>query len=80
MVLVAVAALVTGGCRAEELPPARAVESSGDPAPAADKVAPRWEAVATFAGAGDERTAGFEIVAGAIQWRAKVSCTGAGRG
>ena len=38
------------------------------------KVAPRWDHVVSFSGSGDQRTAGFDIAAGAIQWRVTASC------
>ena len=53
-----------------------APESGGRRAgPAADKVAPRWEEVARFAGTGDQRTDGFDIAPDAIQWRVTLACT-----
>lgn len=36
--------------------------------------APRWETVNTFAGTGPLRTASFEILADAIQWRVRWTC------
>ncbi len=66
--------LVPVACGNDE--PSTPVAKSTTP-PGADEVkaAPRWEHVATFSGTGDQRTEGFEIGAGAIQWRVKVSCT-----
>jgi hypothetical protein len=40
------------------------------------KVAPRWERVASFTGTSDQRTGGFDIAVGALQWRVTASCTG----
>ena len=40
------------------------------------KVAPRWERVTSFSGASDQRTAGFDIAAAALQWRVTASCSG----
>jgi len=73
--------LTAAGCRSGQSTPS-VVEQVGSTAPGPGpaggpaKVAPRWEPVAAFAGTGDQRTAGFEIGAGAIQWRVTVSCTG----
>lgn len=39
----------------------------------------RWEPVAQFTGVGDQRSAGFQIGAGASRWRVTVSCEGSGR-
>lgn len=71
--------LVAAGCRAEEsASPSPVVQTADDTQAAAVRAAPRWERVATFAGTGDQRTPGFEIRAGALQWRVDVSCAGAG--
>jgi hypothetical protein len=67
---VMVTAMVTG-CGGDEGHPAPAV----GPAAGADKAAPRWEEVARFAGTDDQRTAGFAIAAGALQWRVTLRCT-----
>ena len=40
------------------------------------KVAPRWERVTSFTGTSDQRTAGFDIAADALQWRVTASCGG----
>ncbi len=40
------------------------------------KVAARWERVARFAGAGDQRTGRFTIADHAIQWRVTAVCSG----
>lgn len=39
-----------------------------------ERTAPRWETVITLAGTGATRTDPFEILAGAIQWRARWKC------
>ena len=52
-----------------------ATPASDDTATSADKVAPRWEEVARFAGSGDKRTEGFDIAAAALQWRVALACT-----
>ncbi len=39
-----------------------------------DKVAPRWERVARFAGTGDQVTDRFEVAQAALQWRVTVAC------
>jgi len=68
--------LAVAGCRAQEsaAPPAES-GAVGPTVPGPDKAAPRWEHVSTFTGSGDERTEGFEIGAGAIQWRVTVRCS-----
>ncbi len=66
--------LVTAGCGGGEDGSTPAVEPSPSTA-VVTKVAPRWENVATFGGAGDSRTGEFEIGVGAIQWRVTVTCT-----
>ena len=40
-----------------------------------DRVAPHWERVARFTGAGRQRTETFSIVDHAIQWRVTASCS-----
>ncbi|HEX7275897.1 MAG TPA: DM13 domain-containing protein [Acidimicrobiales bacterium] len=39
-----------------------------------DKVAPRWERLAGFAGTGDQVTDRFEVAGEAIQWRVTLAC------
>ena len=58
---------------ATTLPPLAAGE---DPNPATGvKAAARWETVTTLSGSGPTRTQPFAILAGAIQWRVRYSCT-----
>jgi hypothetical protein len=57
------------GCSSPDDPPTTAGSTPS-------KVAPRWERVASFTGTSDQRTAGFDIAAGALQWRVTASCTG----
>ena len=61
------------GSTPERRPPANPVAV---PSSVPGRVAPHWERVATFAGTGDGRTAGFSIADHAIQWRVTASCTG----
>jgi hypothetical protein len=70
--------LLAAGCRAEDSTSPPPVVQTADDVPSAAKAAPRWERVVTFAGTGDQRTAKFEIGAGALQWRVDVSCTDGG--
>ncbi|HVF14143.1 MAG TPA: DM13 domain-containing protein [Acidimicrobiales bacterium] len=78
VLLVAVAVAAAAGCGAEDPSPAPGAATPTGPGPGPAKVAPRWEHLATFTGVGGQRTAGFEIGAGAIQWRVNASCaTGA---
>lgn len=68
--------VAAAGCGADERPTAPPGATSGSTAdPVADKVAPRWEEVARFAGTGDRRTDGFDIAAAALQWRVTLACT-----
>ena len=54
--------------------PALGTTAPGEPA----KAAARWETVTTLSGSGSTRTEAFNVLPGAIQWRARYSCeTGA---
>lgn len=79
---VAVCVLLLGACGGgDEEPQTSAVDTTvASDAPATTvaggpKAAARWETVLTLEGNGNQTTAPFTILDGAIQWRARWSCT-----
>ncbi|MGH9177934.1 MAG: DM13 domain-containing protein [Acidimicrobiales bacterium] len=82
LALVAAAALLAG-CGSSDDPgdqasggatsaPPSSSTSSTEPK---ERSAPRWETVTTLEGSGPIRTDAFEVLADAIQWRARFECT-----
>ncbi|MGH9279328.1 MAG: DM13 domain-containing protein [Acidimicrobiales bacterium] len=61
----------TGAAATAVPPPTLGSTPSG---PAAGKSAARWETVTTLSGSGPTRTARFDILPDAIQWRARYTC------
>lgn len=71
----AVTALVLSfGCAPSPEPDVATGPRTATPATEAGKAAHRWVSVASMTGTGDQRTAPFDIGAGALQWRVTASC------
>lgn len=76
--VVVLCGLLLGACGGDGDAPSAAppttVSTTATPVREGPRSAPRWETVTTFSGTGPMRTAAFEILPDAIQWRARWTC------